>query len=67
VSGLGLAALRNQVQVANAIRESVYLDQLIDFDEYDDALSAVLDGRAGSHASADLAGFIEAVLRPAAH
>ncbi|WP_307800774.1 transporter substrate-binding domain-containing protein [Aeromicrobium fastidiosum] len=54
-AGLTLAVLRDQVQAENAVRNGLPRDQLIYFDEYDDALSAVLDGRAGGYASVALA------------
>lgn len=54
-AGLSLAVLRDQVQAENALRQGLPHDQLIFFDEYDDALSAVLDGRAGGYASVALA------------
>ncbi|MCO7238797.1 hypothetical protein [Aeromicrobium sp. CnD17-E] len=54
-TGRPLAVLRDQVQADHALRHGVHPQDLLEFDEYEDALSAVVDGRVGGYASVALA------------
>jgi polar amino acid transport system substrate-binding protein len=53
--GRKLAVLSGQVQRAHALRHGVAPADLVEFDAYDDAAAAVLDGRVAAYASVALA------------